>query len=422
MRRSSRSVGAGVLLACALVVALAGPAAVAAVSPAASDGAVGETALVQSVDADRVEFRVTVYGNGSAEWLFRYEQQLEDDAERRDFEAFAEEFNTNETDLYRDFQNRARSLTATGRNATGREMRAEGFDREARIEERGLDASREFGVVDMSFRWSAFAAEEGDRLVVGDVFDGGLYVGPDQAIVFQHGPGLQFAEVRPEDAGYSAGTLAESESVTWGGERTFNDNRPRVVLVEAGTSVSPTETTAETATPTGTGPGWLLPLAALVLVVVLGVVAAVAYRSGRLPPGGGAAAESDEGPGGSGSGGGEGATGTESAAAGTADATARDADGNAGTDAESAAAGTALSEEELMSDEERVVSLLEDNGGRMKQVNIVEETGWSKSKVSMLLSDMEEEGTVSKLRVGRENIVSLSGHEPDAAGSPFEDS
>jgi hypothetical protein len=39
----------------------------------------------------------------------------------------------------------------------------------------------------------------------------------------------------------------------------------------------------------------------------------------------------------------------------------------------------------------------------------------------MLLSDMEEAERISKLRVGRENIVSLTGHEPDAAGSPFED-
>ncbi|MFC7028007.1 helix-turn-helix transcriptional regulator [Halomicroarcula sp. GCM10025710] len=67
------------------------------------------------------------------------------------------------------------------------------------------------------------------------------------------------------------------------------------------------------------------------------------------------------------------------------------------------------------------MKLLEDNGGRMKQVDIVDTTDWSKSKVSMLLSDMEDEGDISKLRVGRENIISLSGHEPDATKSPFDD-
>jgi len=79
----------------------------------------------------------------------------------------------------------------------------------------------------------------------------------------------------------------------------------------------------------------------------------------------------------------------------------------ADTNGESDGEPEPLSDEELMTDEDRVVTLIQENGGRMKQVNIVEETGWSKSKVSMLLSDMEDDGTISKLRVGRENIISL---------------
>ena len=78
-------------------------------------------------------------------------------------------------------------------------------------------------------------------------------------------------------------------------------------------------------------------------------------------------------------------------------------------------------QQELLSDEDHVLQLLEEHGGRMKQVYIVEQTDWSKSKVSMLLSDMEEDGEISKLRVGRENIISLAGEEPEAAGSPFDE-
>jgi uncharacterized membrane protein len=73
------------------------------------------------------------------------------------------------------------------------------------------------------------------------------------------------------------------------------------------------------------------------------------------------------------------------------------------------------------SDEERILELLEANDGQMKQTKIVENTDWSKSKVSMVLSEMESEGEISKLRVGRENLISLAGEEPEAAGSPFED-
>ncbi|PSP57146.1 hypothetical protein BRC82_00925 [Halobacteriales archaeon QS_1_67_19] len=62
---------------------------------------------------------------------------------------------------------------------------------------------------------------------------------------------------------------------------------------------------------------------------------------------------------------------------------------------------------ELLSDEERVLRLLRKNDGRMKQANIVTETNWSNAKVSQLLSTMEENGDVDKLRIGRENLITL---------------
>lgn len=74
----------------------------------------------------------------------------------------------------------------------------------------------------------------------------------------------------------------------------------------------------------------------------------------------------------------------------------------------------------VLTDEERVVDLLESNGGRIHQTRIVERTDWSKSKVSMLLSRMEDDGTIHKLRVGRENVISLPGSEPVAIRSADE--
>ena len=83
--------------------------------------------------------------------------------------------------------------------------------------------------------------------------------------------------------------------------------------------------------------------------------------------------------------------------------------------------GQSSSEPVQRTDQELIVHILESNEDRMKQAKIVDETGWSKSKVSMVLSEMEDDGDISKLRVGRENIISLSGSEPEAAGSPFDD-
>ncbi len=60
---------------------------------------------------------------------------------------------------------------------------------------------------------------------------------------------------------------------------------------------------------------------------------------------------------------------------------------------------------ELLSDRGRVVRILVENGGRVRQRQIVEETGWSKSKVSRLLSKMQNAGQIEKVSVGRENVV-----------------
>jgi hypothetical protein len=300
-------------------------------------------------------------------------------------------------------------------------MAAERFRRDARVEERPPSGD-EFGIVEMSFVWTNFAESDGDRLVVGDVFVGGLYVGPEQQLRFDRGPELRFESADPNPDSVAAGTLEESASVTWLGERQFTDRRPRVVYLPRNVGSGGGAGTA-TSTDTGSGPGPTpgavssISLLAAALVVLVGLGSAVAYRSRNRrgspdAPANGPIARAG------------GADGTdppaEQPAAKSADeATAPGA--HAGGEGEDVAPAPAVSEDELRSDEERVVELLEDHGGRMKQVDIVDGTEWSKSKVSMLLSEMEDDGVISKLRVGRENIVSLAGHEPDAAGSPFDD-
>ncbi|ADD06554.1 HTH domain protein [Natrialba magadii ATCC 43099] len=74
--------------------------------------------------------------------------------------------------------------------------------------------------------------------------------------------------------------------------------------------------------------------------------------------------------------------------------------------------------EEFMTDQEKVQRLISENGGRMKQSRIVDSVDWSKAKVSRLLAELEEDGQITKLRLGRENLVCLPGHEPTASKSP----
>ncbi len=366
---------------------------------------------------DSTVFQVTTSENGSARWTLQYLRLLENDSQVATFEAYAAEFERTEPQFVRDFQTRAERLTTFGTEATGRNMTATDFQRAAFVRTQ-IGGAQAVGVVELSFQWGGFAQVREDSVVVSDVFEGGMYIGSDQQLVFGHGPNLAFDSVGPAADSVAGETLTDSETVTWVGEEQFSDARPRVEYVRDGAG-SGAGTPAQTNPGTGTEPpgagqdgpgdgtdgqapdgsGNLLMLA-LGMVVLLGL-GGLAWYSDRLPT--------------------SSAGGTDGRAGSPGGSDAPSAAEASPTQPQEPAASTAVSEEDLLSDDDRVRGLLEDNGGRMKQVDIVDETEWSKSKVSMLLSEMEEDGEISKLRVGRENIISLSGHEPDAAGSPFDD-
>jgi len=337
-------------------------------------------------------FVVTVDPNGSATWTFQYRTHLGNDSQRRRFREFAKRFEGNDTSFYRDFRRNARSLVADAQNASSRHMNASHFSRNASV--RGLDAN--VGLVQMSFTWSAFARVEGSRVVVGDLFQGGLYLGPSQWLVVRHTGPLRFRTVVPTPNETADPTLTASDSVTWRGPREFADERPRIVLVEHTTS-SPGSVSGSTgggaspATPNSDGSSGALSWPAVGAVALLLVVLVGVYWSRtreRTPLTGG----------------------------NVSDTTERESSNDTAKTGDGPEVVPAVTDEELLPDDERVTRLLAENGGRMRQVSIVEETGWSKSKVSMLLSEMEEAGQLSRIRIGRENVVSLPGYEPDAAG------
>ena len=355
-------------------------------------------ALATPQQFESTRFVVTVYANGSARWTFKhFTGGPLNDSERAQFREYAERFRTEETDLWRNFQDSAQGLTAAGSDATGRNMTATTFTRTA-----GLNPQGNSGVVEMSFLWTNFAQVAGDSVTVGDVFQGEFYVGESQQLVFETGPDLSLLTDRTAPPPDST-TGGDTASVSWAGPQPFADDNPQVVFTTGepstlgnGGGVATTTDTPEQVSNEG---GGLLPIVLVgVLVVAVGAGAGIAWRTGLF---GSTTTEPDD---------------TDGPAAG---ATAEpETEETAGADPEPE---SPVPDEELLTDEDRVLSLLEDNGGRMKQANIVDETGWSKSKVSMLLSDMEDDEHISKLRVGRENIISLKGHEPDAAGSPFDD-
>lgn len=64
---------------------------------------------------------------------------------------------------------------------------------------------------------------------------------------------------------------------------------------------------------------------------------------------------------------------------------------------------------ELLSDEERVLRLLEENGGRMKQQELKDELDWSRTKTSNVVNELQDADKIEVYRLGRENTLALPG-------------
>jgi hypothetical protein len=158
--------------------------------------------------------------------------------------------------------------------------------------------------------------------------------------------------------------------------------------------------------------------AVVVGLVLLAAVAGVASTAvaGLLAVGTAGYRRATRGPGGADGGIEDGATrssagGSESAAPGpSGSGSAPVGDDDSAVDGTRAA--DAVDPSPVVAGEERVRELLDEHGGQLKQSDIVEAFDWSKSKTSRVLSEMAEEGTVEKLRLGRENVIRLQSADP----------
>ena len=344
-------------------------------------------------------FTVELDAGGDAHWQITERVPLADESERTAFLLVAEEFEAGEYDL--EAPGAIRSAAEAVDGSTDRPMSVTEPDRTSAITGAGENRT---GTLTLSFTWENFARMTGES--------NDLYI--DDVLTTERGlwlPGLtatQTLAVRAPD-GYAvldASVPPENGTLRWEGPADFDQGTLTTTFVGNGNGTGGGTTDDSTTGDTGDGDTGDDSSLGLLGVVFAGVgIAAVAavltlYRErfrelfDREPTpepddsatDGGAETEASQPtavtP----------ATGPETTSAqGTADTEADD-DGI---------------DEELLSDEERVERLLERNGGRMKQADIVDETGWSNAKVSQLLSAMDEEDRVDKLRIGRENLISF---------------
>ncbi|MFB6223690.1 MAG: helix-turn-helix transcriptional regulator [Haloarcula sp.] len=312
---------------------------------------------------ENTTFSLQIQSNGDARWTITDTYALENENETETFRTLGENFADGDAEVgwLSSFQQANDAASA----ATGRDMQITEVTRKYEVTDRR-------GALVLSFTWTDFATVDGENIIVGDAFNttDGTWLGTltaDQRLVISP---------PPEYGVESAPSAVEDRKLIFEGPRTFEPGYLSIVYTGERdvTSPSPSETPGSTFSDISSF--WL---GGILLVALLVGATGYMVRQGSVD-------------------------GRPSAA--SSDTDSDDAD----VDTHAAATDTETEEDvdvELLSDEERVERLLEENGGRMKQARIVTETGWSNAKVSQLLSSMDEDGRINKLRIGRENLISF---------------
>ena len=350
-----------VLLALCVLLFVALP--VASAAPPSTAGQAAQT-TPEAPATENTTFSLHLQPNGDAHWRVIDTYALEDANDSRAFETLAADFTAGETDL--GWEQSFRDASGEASAATGREMNITDVSRDSETTDRR-------GRLVLEFTWTNFATRNGSQLEIQDAFNTTegtwlprLYA--NQTLVISPPDGYAVTSAPP--------TEVNDGAIVFRGPQTFEPGYLSVAYTG--------QTETPTPGPTNTSD---VPLWVVVLILLGGLAAALLYLAQRddLPSvGDGESTDDGDGPDGP-------PAATET--------------GDDGLDVE------------LLSDEERVERLLGQNGGRMKQARIVKETGWSNAKVSQLLSAMDEEGRIDKLRIGRENLISF----PDEDVTEIED-
>lgn len=313
--------------------------------------------LAQQVDADSVRMTVALQPDGDARWTVTYRVHLDSDNETEAFESLRRDVDANPENYTERFARRMRSTARTAENATGREMGVRNVTVAAYRQELG----RTYGIVEYTFEWTGFAVVEGDAITAGDAL-AGLFLDEGTTLVFAWPEGYGPTDVRPSPDS----EVGDDRSAGWAGPEDFGQDEPRVAVQEGAGGPDARD---------GGGP----PLAVLLAGTLLGLVGLAGAATWYRRRDGSAAVADDEG-------------GDSEPAPGTADDEPP---------------------EDLLSNEEKVMKLVGERGGRVKQQEIVEAFEWTEAKTSQVVRDLREQGDLEGFRLGRENVLRLPEEDDD---------
>lgn len=311
----------------------------------------GDVFAAQSdIDADTVLLRVDLQEDGSAMWRVEYRLRLDDENSTEAFESLRTDIQQNRSEYEDRFAAGMRQTVAQAEDDTGRNMTLGAVS----VEVTNTTIPQQYGVIAYSFRWEGFTRIEGDQLHAGDAI-GGFFIDAETTLIIGWPGGYQLVDVAPPPS------EQRDQAVVWTGRRDFTANEPRVIVSPGPATTAPGGGGQPDPGESSDLPWGMIIGVGLIALIGAGVALSVYRRRGGPDP---AATESVD-----------------------------------------------DSEEEppeaLLSNEERVLRLLEEHDGRMKQQVVASELEWTDAKTSQVVGKLRDDGEIDVFRLGRENVISL---------------
>jgi len=374
-------------------------------------------------------YRIILHKDSSATWVVELSTTLNTQEELDSFKLFKDSADKNA--LISGFESTISSIVSKAASLTGRPMTAENFS--LKIDVTGI--LKQVGVIQYRFKWVNFSLKTPDRIEVGDVFEGGFYLFTGETLE------IDYSELDQDYFLKLTSPRASREDflrVAWLGRMDFADGEPRLVfesrIIRVG-EFSLNSTRVKKGSPVSIRGRISPPIPGLKLVIVysnsqgsettrevnvadngvftdvLNMNTAGDWRvSLRLP--------------------------SDSPYRFSQDlqllqlSVYEESEGEAQTETLPLALFVFLlippvvllamllfnrsrrrrlkpPDMEMISDEDLVIKLLRDAGGRLTQSQIKDAAKFSKSKTSIVLNELQRKGVIRKIKRGREYIVEL---------------
>lgn len=166
-------------------------------------------------------YRIILHKDSSATWVVELSTTLNRPEELDSFKLFKD--SADEDALISGFESTISSIVSRAASLTGRLMAAENFS--LKIDVTGI--LKQLGVIQYRFKWVNFSLKTPDSIEVGDVFEGGFYLFTDEVLEIDYSEldqdyFLKLTSPRPSREDFLR--------VAWVGRMDFSDGEPRLVF------------------------------------------------------------------------------------------------------------------------------------------------------------------------------------------------